>query len=65
MPPGGDGIYYFSTYMLVQLGETARFDMVLNGDVICTTFPDHDFSGSNDHASGSCSAIVDAVAGEE
>ena len=65
VPPGGDGVYYFSTYMLVQLGEMARFDMMLNDDVICKTFPDHDFSGTNDYASGSFSAVVDVVTGKE
>ena len=63
VPPGGDGVYYFSTYMLVYPGESARFDMRLNGDVICTIYPDHDSSGANDFAPGSSSAVVRVVAG--
>ena len=30
MPPSGDGVYYFSTYVLVQAGEFGQFDMRLN-----------------------------------
>ena len=63
MPPGGDGVYYFSTFLLVDFGEFGRFDMRLNDDVICSTLPDHDTNGSNDYAPGSCSALVNAVAG--
>ena len=41
VPSGGDGVYYFSTYLLVDPSEYGRFDMRLNDDVICTTYPDH------------------------
>ena len=61
VPAGGDGVYYFSTYVLVYVGEWGRFNMVLNDDVICTAFPDHDNSGGGDWAPGSCSAVVDVV----
>ena len=63
VPPGGDGVYYFSTYLLVQIGEDGYFDMYLNSDIICSTIPDHGNSGANDYAQGSCSAVVDVVAG--
>ena len=62
VPPGGDGVYYFSVYLLVIDGEFGIFDMTLNDDVICTAHPDHD-NGGNDRAPGSCSAIVDVVTG--
>ena len=64
MPPGGDGVYYFSVYVLVDLGESGRFDMRLNDDVICTTQPDHSDNGGGDYAPGSCSAAGDVVAGK-
>ena len=63
VPPGGDGVYYFSTFVVVQDGELARFDMRLNNDIICSTVPDHD-EGAPDLAPGSCSAIVDVMAGK-
>ena len=62
VPPGGTGVYYFSTYLFVQAREFGRFDMRLNDDVICNTYPDHN-TLSSDYPSGSCSAVVDVVAG--
>ena len=64
VPPGGDGVYYFSTYLLAQNAEYGRFDMRLNDDIICTAFADHYTSGDSDYAQGACSAIVDAIAGD-
>ena len=63
VPPGGDGMYYFSIYVLVETGEWGHFDMMLNDDVISSTYPDHSFSGYSDVTTGSCSAVVDVVAG--
>ena len=63
MPPGGDGVYYFSIYLYVDDGEHGQFDMELNDDVICTTRPDQNSNGANDYAPGSCSVVVDVVAG--
>ena len=64
VPLGGDGMYFFSTYMLVDVGEIGLFEFMLNDYVICSTLPDHDNSGANDFTPGSCSAIVNIVAGE-
>ena len=65
VPPGGDGVYYFSTYLLVDAGEYGNFDMYLNNDVICSTLLDHTSSGVDDYPPGSCSAVVNLVAGKE
>ena len=62
VPPGGDGVYYFSLYLSVDFGEFGYFDMYLNDDVICSTLPDHDILGS-DYPTGSCSAVMDVEAG--
>ena len=64
VPPGGDGVYYFSNYLLVDDGEHGLFDMRFNDDVICSTHPDHSNNGNGDYAPGSCSAVVDIVAGK-
>ena len=64
MPSGGDGTYYFSTYILLQPGEFGHFNMRLSDDVICSTNPDHGSNGDNDYAPASCSAVVDVVAGK-
>ena len=63
VPLGGDGFYYFSVNLVGDVGEFARFDMRLNDDVICSTVHDHNHSGSDDYAPGSCSAVVNVVAG--
>ena len=47
VPPGGDGVYYFSMYLLVQIGEVGIFGMRLNDDVICDVFPDRFHSGED------------------
>ena len=63
MPPGGDGVYYFSMYLLIQDGEWSRYDIRLNDDVICSIFPDHSANGE-DVAPVSCTAVVNVVAGK-
>ena len=65
VPPGGDGVYYFFTYLLGSTGEFGIFDMTLNNDRICSTYVEHNHSGSSDLAPGSCSAVVQVVAGKE
>ena len=65
VPSGEDGVYYFSTYLLVDAGEYGNFDMYLNNDVICSTLLDHTSSGVDDYPPGSCSAVANLVAGEE
>ena len=64
MPPDGDGIYFFSTYLLGSMGEFAEFEMMLNDEMICSTYPDHNHSGAMDFAPASCTAVVEAFAGE-
>ena len=36
VPPGGDGYYYFSTYLSVEEDEYASFNMEINGELLCT-----------------------------
>ena len=36
MPSGGDGYYYFSTYLLVDNDEYGAFDIRVNGETLCT-----------------------------
>ena len=61
-PSGGDGVYYFSTFVFGDEGEYGHFDMRLNDEVICTANPDHS-NGGLGFASGSCSSVVSLVAG--
>ena len=41
VPSGGDGVYYFSTYLEVDYDEYGDFDMLLNDEIICTAVGDH------------------------
>ena len=63
-PPGGDGVYYFSTYVFVQDDEFGVFSMRLNYGVICSSRPDRGNNGDNNYSTGSCSAVVNVVAGK-
>ena len=64
VPPDGDGLYYFSIFLTGDDANFTYFDMNLNDDVICSTFLDTSDTGSGDSAAGSCSAVVDVVAGD-
>ena len=64
VPSGGDGLYYFSTYLLVDVGELASFNMVVNDDVtICTAQGDHSASEVDDYPQAECSAMAQLNAG--
>ena len=62
MPPGGDGFYYFSVYLYVQVGEWGRFDIQINGDVLCTAQGDQQEIPSNG-AQATCSGAAYALEG--
>ena len=62
MPPGGEGFYYFSVYLLVGNGEYARFEIRINGLRLCTAARDQRDS-PNDVGQEVCSAASYASAG--
>ena len=64
VPSGGDGVYYFSTFLGLDQGEAGIFSMNLNGEVICSLSGDHNTSGGGDSIGASCSAIAEVVAGK-
>ena len=62
VPPGGDGYYFFSTYLLGQRSEYSLFDIQINGDVLCTVrLEQHEISG--DDLQSGCSAATYTVQG--
>ena len=63
VPPGGDGTYYFSSFVLVSPGELGSFDMRLNDDVVCTAFGDQNNNGV-DYPQGGCGAVLSVVEGK-
>ena len=62
VPPGGDGFYYFSVYFVPVAGEWCRFDIELNGNVLCTVDGDQDDT-PGDEGQGSCNAAIYAEEG--
>ena len=63
MPPGGNGVYSFSMYLLFEEGERAFFNMMLNDQTICIASGDNDSNGVGYSTTGSCSAVVRVDAG--
>ena len=63
VPPGGDGVYYFSTFLLAFYGKAASFRIRVNEDDMCAAWP-YQNRHDTEYDSASCSAIVDVVAGE-
>ena len=62
VPPGGDGFYYFSVFLVTDTGEWCRFDIELNGDILCTVDRDQDKT-PGDEGQGSCNAGIYAAEG--
>ncbi len=58
VPPGGAGLYYFSTYLLLNAGEYADFDLRTDDQLICIAWGDHDNSGAFDNSQATCSGLV-------
>ena len=62
MPPGGDGFYYFSVFLIVIYDEWGAFDIRINGEILCTPYSDQtDTPG--DPGLAACSAATYASAG--
>ena len=63
MPPGGNGFYYFSVYFRVLGDIAAGFDIVINGELVCTAFSDITEAPASDTEAMSCSGAIYAVEG--
>ena len=62
VPSGGDGFYYFSTYLLVMADEWAGFDIEINGSSICRAYTEHQDT-PNDEGPALCSGVTYATEG--
>ena len=61
-----DGLYYFSTYLLINAGEYAQFFIEVTGQtgqVLCRAEGDSDSSG-NDWSQATCSGLVQLTEGK-
>ena len=61
VPSGGDGFYYFSVYLRLNGAQSATFDILVNGGLICTAFSDLSLSPSGDSEAASCTGITFAA----
>ena len=64
MPPGGEGFYYLTTYLLVQDGELGYFDIEFNGEMICEAYAEQ-IGTTTDEITTSCSGIVYGTEGKK
>ena len=62
VPSDGDGLYYFSVYLVVIAGKWSYFDLQLNGEVLCTAFADNQET-MYDEGQSACSTTVYVVEG--
>ena len=62
MPSGGDGYYYFSVYFLVTNDEFGRFNIEMNGDILCTAYTEEEETPF-DPGQAVCSAAIFAGEG--
>ena len=58
-----DGIYFFSTYLTLDLGEFALMEIHVNGAPVCCGYGDHT-SNEGDVSSAACSAVIDVETGK-
>ena len=64
VPPGGEGLYYFSTFFSVDAAEYAQFEVVANGNPICRAFGDaSENGGAADFPQAACSGLAYLVGG--
>ena len=64
VPSGGDGLYYFSTYLLIGGGESAYFNIKVNDVIVCSAWGDESTNSGSDFPQATCSAVVDVTEGK-
>ena len=60
--PGGDGFYYFSTYLLGDYDEFGYFNTEINGDLLCWARTDQQQT-ITDYPQSGCSVTTFAAQG--
>ena len=57
VPSGGDGYYYFSTYLLGFYSEYSYFDIEINGEILCSVLLEQQIN-TGDLLQSACSAAT-------
>ena len=63
VPPGGDGYYYFSTYLLGTSTEYGNFEIRLNGGPLCLAHYDQERGDEISFLQTSCDTAIFAAQG--
>ncbi len=63
-PPGGDGLYYFSTFLMISAGEFGRFNIKVNREFLCTASRHEDSNSGNDLPQPTCSGLAQLTEGK-
>ena len=58
MQSGGDGFYYFSTYLVVTDYEYGTFDIQINGETLCTAYTEEEDTSAADRGQAACSGAA-------
>ena len=64
MPPGGDGFYYFSTFLVVTYYEYGIFDIQINGENLCTAYTDLQGAPEPNPGQAACSGAAYVTEGK-
>ncbi len=64
VPPGGDGLYYLSTYLVLLTGKQANFDMTINAQKLCTAAGDATNGDVSESPGASCSGMARLAEGQ-
>ena len=63
VPLGGEGLYYFSTYLTSDELEYSDFFLTVNNETVCVAFGDDSSGQINVGGQAYCSAVVYAYEG--
>ena len=61
VPPGGDGLYYFSAYFVVESSKLALITIKINRAMVCTAYTDQEEIFNDGHSA--CSGVAYATEG--
>ena len=61
VPPDRSELYLFPAYLLVDAGQFAEFNIVVNDVIVCTTYGDENSNNGTDYPQATCNAVMDVA----